>query len=548
MGVNQTARRRKRVAERKAREELTKNGRRQRSKKERRKLRKLEEAREQKARREKLYASLSQTKLKDAHLDLMHTSHQLGQRATKRMRLERAFRERAAGIANEDEGLLVDERERDDTRVPLVGGPPATVLASVPDQGINESNSLVEPEGDLSDDFPDLVPEGWGDTGGRGDSSEGEAALSLDNHLPVRGDSAANAEYPAYQSGFLDKPMQMMHNRKRRRRKIILDLPPPESLIAKRDATAESTAPAVQARAEEMTGDSADRCPEGHPLIHASLEALIRESGGYKNGYTCSVCEGEQPAGAIDHHCSKCLFDVCKVCFDAEDADGGVSGGSTGGVSNMRGADDTSANINPSASRGGYTLSTRVSNNPFIYASDAGRIETDQKNKKSRMPESRRLVRVSRTREVEAQREGLPVCSMEQEIVEAIFENDVVIVCGETGSGKTTQIPQFLYEAGFGKADGGTPGIVGVTEPRRVAAVSTAQRVATELNVEFKSIVTYQVRFDAPITGAEKIKFMTDGILLRELESDVLLSKYSAVVIDEAHERGERARFAHCAS
>ena len=144
---------------------------------------------------------------------------------------------------------------------------------------------------------------------------------------------------------------------------------------------------------------------------------------------------------------------------------------------------------------------------------------------------------VKRNEELRAARMLLPVCGMEQEIVEKIMENDVVILCGETGSGKSTQVPQFLYEAGFGY-----DGIIGITQPRRVAAVSTACRVAFELGgtcEEGKAgIVGYQIRFDSSTVGPETaIKFMTDGILLREITTDFLLRKYSAIILDEAHER-----------
>ena len=144
-------------------------------------------------------------------------------------------------------------------------------------------------------------------------------------------------------------------------------------------------------------------------------------------------------------------------------------------------------------------------------------------------------VQVSRSDEVQELRMKLPIVAEEQKIMEAIHNNSVVIVCGATGSGKTTQVPQFLYEAGYGDPEGPTPGLIGVTQPRRVAAVTMAKRVGEELGNRSKS--AYQIRFDSSVEPQTAIKFMTDGILVREISQDFALSKYSAIVIDEAHER-----------
>ena len=155
-------------------------------------------------------------------------------------------------------------------------------------------------------------------------------------------------------------------------------------------------------------------------------------------------------------------------------------------------------------------------------------------------------VPVNRTEEMQLARLALPVVGEEQQIMETIMANPVTILCGETGSGKTTQVPQFLYEAGFGdKKHPLYPGMIGVTQPRRVAAVSMASRVADEMNLHAGE-VSYQIRYDRSKTGANtRIKFMTDGILLKELGSgveddkanDLLLNQYSCIIIDEAHER-----------
>lgn len=146
-------------------------------------------------------------------------------------------------------------------------------------------------------------------------------------------------------------------------------------------------------------------------------------------------------------------------------------------------------------------------------------------------------VQINRPDEIQQVRMQLPVFGEEHKIMEAIHHNDVVIICGETGSGKTTQVPQFLYESGFGNEKSEEyPGMVGITQPRRVAAVSMANRVASELG-DHGDKVGYQIRFDSTTKKDTKVKFMTDGVLLREMMQDFKLTKYSSIIIDEAHER-----------
>lgn len=143
------------------------------------------------------------------------------------------------------------------------------------------------------------------------------------------------------------------------------------------------------------------------------------------------------------------------------------------------------------------------------------------------------FVPVNRTSEIQESRLKLPILGMEQEIVETIHENDVTIICGATGSGKTTQVPQFLYEAGYCNPNK----LIGITEPRRVAAVSMADRVGQEMGLG-PDTVSYQIRYEGTSRqDSTKLKFMTDGVLLRELKKDFSLKRYSVVIIDEAHER-----------
>ena len=132
--------------------------------------------------------------------------------------------------------------------------------------------------------------------------------------------------------------------------------------------------------------------------------------------------------------------------------------------------------------------------------------------------------------------ESLPVSGRREEIARAIRDNPVVIVCGETGSGKTTQLPKILLELGRGLGAGGT-GLIGHTQPRRIAASSVAKRIAQELNSPLGEVVGFKVRFQDRIQPGASVKLMTDGILLAETERDPLLRAYDTLVIDEAHER-----------
>ena len=126
----------------------------------------------------------------------------------------------------------------------------------------------------------------------------------------------------------------------------------------------------------------------------------------------------------------------------------------------------------------------------------------------------------------------LPVHERREDIKRAIAENQVVIICGETGSGKTTQLPKICLELGRGVA-----GLIGHTQPRRLAARSVAERIAEELNSDIGSIVGYKVRFNDHTSRDAHIKLMTDGILLAETQTDRFLSTYDTIIIDEAHER-----------
>ncbi|MEY1389898.1 ATP-dependent RNA helicase HrpA [Providencia stuartii] len=128
--------------------------------------------------------------------------------------------------------------------------------------------------------------------------------------------------------------------------------------------------------------------------------------------------------------------------------------------------------------------------------------------------------------------ENLPVSQKKQAIYDAIKQHQVVIIAGETGSGKTTQIPKICLELGRG-----VKGLIGHTQPRRLAARAVATRLAQELESEVGTIVGYKVRFSDQVSDSTQVKLMTDGILLAELQNDRLLLQYDTIIIDEAHER-----------
>ncbi|PPE68448.1 ATP-dependent RNA helicase HrpA [Caldimonas thermodepolymerans] len=132
--------------------------------------------------------------------------------------------------------------------------------------------------------------------------------------------------------------------------------------------------------------------------------------------------------------------------------------------------------------------------------------------------------------------ESLPVSARREEIARAIEQHQVVIVSGETGSGKTTQLPKIALALGRGLGAGGR-GLIGHTQPRRIAASSVAKRIAQELNSPLGEIVGYKVRFQDRLSPGASVKLMTDGILLAETQTDPLLKAYDTLIIDEAHER-----------
>lgn len=138
----------------------------------------------------------------------------------------------------------------------------------------------------------------------------------------------------------------------------------------------------------------------------------------------------------------------------------------------------------------------------------------------------------SQSKTIREQRQYLPAFAVREELLRVIRDNQVIIVVGETGSGKTTQLTQFLYEDDYGHR-----GMIGCTQPRRVAAMSVAKRVSEEMECKLGSTVGYAIRFEDCTSKETVIKYMTDGVLLRESLNEGDLDRYSCIIMDEAHER-----------
>lgn len=135
----------------------------------------------------------------------------------------------------------------------------------------------------------------------------------------------------------------------------------------------------------------------------------------------------------------------------------------------------------------------------------------------------------AKVKKLQESQENLPISKYRNEILQAVQENKVVLVAGDTGCGKSTQVPQYLMAAGYES--------IACTQPRRIACISLCKRVAYETLNEHGSEVGYQIRFDKSKTSHTKILFLTEGLLLRQVSSDPMLSAYKVVILDEVHER-----------
>ncbi|KAK3669820.1 DEAH-box RNA helicase prp16 [Recurvomyces mirabilis] len=188
----------------------------------------------------------------------------------------------------------------------------------------------------------------------------------------------------------------------------------------------------------------------------------------------------------------------------------GLAGTALGNIVGAK-EEDTDAAVGPGQANGQHTKSSKFA--------DSLKKHTGQSD-------------FSRTKSSREQREYLPAFAVREELLRVVRDNQVTIVVGQTGSGKTTQLTQFLLEDGYAQH-----GMIGCTQPRRVAAMSVAKRVSEEMEVRLGSTVGYAIRFEDCTSKETSIKYMTDGVLLRECLTNPDLDQYSCIIMDEAHER-----------
>ena len=178
-----------------------------------------------------------------------------------------------------------------------------------------------------------------------------------------------------------------------------------------------------------------------------------------------------------------------------------------------------------------YRFGCKILRDAVLSADNAADADGDG-NMGTHMKKGGGVSEFAKTLTLKDQRRALPVYSVRQAFLDLVREHQVIVVVGETGSAKTTQLTQYLREAGYASM-----GMIGCTQPRRVAAMSVAHRVAEEVGGEVGQEVGYAIRFEDCTSEKTEVKYMTDGVLLRETLRSGELDGYRAVIMDEAHER-----------
>jgi pre-mRNA-splicing factor ATP-dependent RNA helicase DHX38/PRP16 len=214
-----------------------------------------------------------------------------------------------------------------------------------------------------------------------------------------------------------------------------------------------------------------------------------------------------------------------------------LAGTKMGKIVNFKDKNNTSGNNSDSISANNQVSSYTnpeddIAKNEKKSTNEEPDYKTDSQYGKTLFKKSEAVSDFSKNKTMKEQREYLPIYSVREELLTIVRDNRVVIIVGETGSGKTTQLTQYLYENGYSSY-----GMIGCTQPRRVAAVSVAKRVSEEMACDLGKLVGYAIRFEDQTSEETIIKYMTDGVLLRESLNDPDLDQYSSIIMDEAHER-----------
>ena len=520
----------------------------------RRKLAQIEARKQKEASRSSVLASLAAHQVSAGHLQLLGSSGTLGHKATKRQRLQRSVHARNEGVELAGLEPLEVEQERPSVASDESGEEDAPLHSSA---AHGASSSRMDGNG------------GANGLGGGASPSGGAApsgSAGLDNEDEMADDDEMDDAYWASRAVGFGQAAQILdptgHRAPKGRKRgggasgATAVQRASAAAAAQRAPIDEATVDVPRARKTEARAAERAASPEEEEEEEESEEE--EEEGEEEE-------DGEEEDGEEDSEGSEAgeegEEEEEEGEEESEDSDEEEEAGASSSdkplsavaraiLAMMEGQDEAASELQVGADAG----SLAPSREPVVAAGPSGKTRgveqmRDMFTRTSTSGASATAgasgdaaafyVHVKRPASIESSRAALPIYAEEQVIMEAVHASDVLILCGETGSGKTTQLPQFLYEAGYAHPGAsGRQGMVGITQPRRVAAVSMAQRVAHELCTPLGGDVAYQVRYDSTVGAGCRIKFMTDGVLLREISSDLLLSRYSVIVIDEAHERG----------
>ncbi|GAQ88491.1 DEAH-box RNA helicase [Klebsormidium nitens] len=524
------------------------------SKNQKRKLRRLQEEKDAREKRAAVLASLEQHRLSEEQQRLLRPSGALGQAETLKQKLHRAMQFQKVGLEAPADSRLFRERQTGgNSEEEEEGGGNGNGFGVIAPKNVNLVRE-VKGFGVVVNDDPKVVD---GRSGDRDDdvSEEPEKVRrsrgKVKSKLRISGDDVTEEDLEVRRSsGALAGPLSSPVGG--------VNLSAPSQ---KAGLVGEGLERADGKQQKGTKEEGVREPPVAKGQRQNGNETLVGQKRGAEGMLAAEAASGSQTVGedsANETGRKKSKKQRRKSAKDAPAAAAVPSETPTSGVSPVPAhgvQPETVASNGTGAPPNGADISKRSENKKKRrkMAEKEGAVEVDQEEgvegerqevKKDENGDERAVRRtpfvrtLQRDPDIAEARLGLPILGMEQEIMEAVAEHDLVVICGETGCGKTTQVPQFLFEAGYGCKDcPGRAGAVGVTQPRRVAALATARRVAQELGVRLGGEVGFQVRYDRRVCGDGAIKFMTDGILLREVQSDFLLRQYSCIIIDEAHER-----------